>query len=110
MQIDLSKRSSFAPSSSPPPPHPSWKFLTFLKKLFVFLNGARKLDQFPPADASQGFTSPTVRYNLCQAGGGGRNQVRWRRRLSTLLPLRGNLGSREVETLGFTIWYHERHT
>ena len=54
----------------------------------------QKLDQFPAADASQGFTSPTVRYNLCH-----RREVGAKWGLTPapeqklLLPLRGNLGS-----------------
>ena len=57
---NLSRRSNAVPSSAPPPP-PFSKILA-LKKL-LDPQTAPKLDQFPAADASQSFTSPTSR--LC---------------------------------------------
>ena len=60
---NLSRRSNAVPSSAPPPP--PFSKIPALKKL-LDPQTASKLDQFPAADASQSFTSPTVRYNLCR--------------------------------------------
>ena len=60
---NLSRRSNAVPSSAPPPP--PFSKIPALKKL-LDPQTAPKLDQFPAADASQSFTSPTVRYNLCR--------------------------------------------
>ena len=75
-ETDLCKQSSSFPSSSPPPPHPfsiwsqSEETLCFSKRPENF-KAARKLDQFPAADASHKVSLHQLCVTICVKQQGG---------------------------------------